>query len=175
MDLGLLVVRLVVGALFVGHGTQKLFGWFGGGGVRGTSDMMESLGYRPGRVHAALAGLGETTGGALLALGFVTAFGALAVIGVMVNAIASVHWRKGAWAQNGGYEYPLVMLTVAAGVAMAGPGRWSLDAAIGWRPYGTFVGLAALAAGVVAGAAVYWSRRPAAAAQRAEERTRRAA
>src|SRR5687767_13045552 len=97
MDIGLLVLRLVVGTLFVGHGTQKLFGWFGGYGLEGTGGWLRSLGYRGGKTAAAAAGLAEAVGGALLVLGFMTPFAAAAIIGVMINAIASVHLDKGVW------------------------------------------------------------------------------
>src|SRR3954471_7383566 len=114
MSLGLLVLRVVIGLLFVGHGTQKLFGWFGGHGLEGTGGFMASLGYRPGRQHALLAGLSEAGGGALFALGLFTPLAVAILIGVMVNAIGSAHWDNGLWVTNGGYEYPLVLCAAAA-------------------------------------------------------------
>lgn len=116
MDVGLLLLRLVVGGLFIGHGSQKLFGSFGGHGLEGTGSFMGKLGYRPGRPMAALAGFAELASGALLLLGFFTPFAAAGIIGVMFNAIISVHWRNGVWNQDGGIEYPLVLCTVAAAV-----------------------------------------------------------
>src|SRR5438477_12398674 len=109
MDLGLLILRLVVGALFIGHGTQKLFGWFGGHGLEGTAGFMHSLGYRPGKRYAALAGVAEAGGGALLLIGFLTPLAAAFIIGMMLNATLSVHLENGVWATNGGYELPRVM------------------------------------------------------------------
>jgi putative oxidoreductase len=122
MDFAIVVLRLVVGLLFVGHGTQKLLGWFGGPGLDGTEGMMHSLGYRPARAHAVLAGATEALGGLLLVLGFLTPLAAAAVIGVMLNAIGTVHGTKGLWVQNGGYEYNLVLITAAFAVATSAAG-----------------------------------------------------
>src|SRR5919202_1418937 len=105
MELGLLVLRLVVGALFVGHGAQKLFGSFGGHGLDGTGGFFESLGLRPGRHMAAAAGLNELVGGTLIVLGLLAPLGALLIVATMVVAIATVHAAKGLWATDGGYEY----------------------------------------------------------------------
>jgi putative oxidoreductase len=152
MDLVLLVLRVVVGLLFIGHGTQKLFGWFGGHGLAGTGGFFENLGLRPGRAHAAAGGLAEAGGGALLALGLITPVGAAAIIAVMTVAIATVHFTKGVWVTNGGYEYNLVMVAVAFALAGVGPGSWSLDNAIGIDWASTGWALAALGAGVLGGA-----------------------
>jgi putative oxidoreductase len=160
MDLALLILRVVVGLLFVGHGTQKLFGWFGGHGVEGTGGFFEALGYRPPRTQAALAGFAETAGGVLLALGLVLPLGAAMIIGVMVNAIVAVHWEHGIWATNGGIEYPLVNASVATALAFAGAGRFSLDAAIGWDLSGARWGLGALALGLISGVVFLVLRRP---------------
>jgi putative oxidoreductase len=177
MDLALLILRIVVGLLFVGHGTQKLFGWFGGYGVEGTGGFMEALGYRPPRTQAAFAGAAETAGGILLALGLFTPLGAAMIIGVMVNAIIAVHWEHGLWATNGGIEYPLVNATVATALAFAGAGRFSLDAAIGWDLFGARWGLGALALGLITGVVVLAFRRPPAPAAevRVDDEARRAA
>ena len=177
MDLALLILRIVVGLLFVGHGTQKLFGWFGGYGVERTGGFMETLGYRPPRTQAALAGAAETVGGILLALGLFLPLGAAMIIGVMVNAIVSVHWEHGMWATNGGIEYPLVNAAVATALAFAGAGRFSLDAAIGWDLSGAAWGLGALALGLVTGIVLLATRRPQAPAAevRAHDEARRAA
>jgi putative oxidoreductase len=171
IDVGLLVLRLVVGLLLIGHGTQKLFGWFGGYGLAGTGGWMESIGYRPGRTHAAVAGLAETGGGLLLALGFLTPLGAAAVIGVMVNAAMAVHRPHGLWVTDNGMEYVLVLSGVAAALAFAGPGEASLDAALDLGLNGIGWGLGALALGLLAAAAVLGSRRaePAHAAHAARE------
>ncbi len=131
LDLGLLILRTVVGLLFVGHGAQKLFGWFGGAGLTGTAAWMEQLGLRPGRLWALAAGLAEFVGGALLALGLLAPVAAVLIVAVMATAIALVHARNGLWVQNGGYEYPLVNSAVAVAVALAGPGRYALEPALG--------------------------------------------
>lgn len=159
MDIALLILRVVVGVLFVGHGTQKLFGWFGGHGIDGTSKMLGSLGFRPARAHAVLTGATETGAGALLAAGFLVPLAAAALVGVMLNAIVSVHWEHGLWSSNGGLEFPLVMATVATGVAFGGAGAVSLDNVIGWDVSGTAWGIGALALGIVVGSAVLATRR----------------
>ena len=134
MNVGLVLVRVVPGALLFGHGTQKLFGWFGGRGLAATGTGFASNGYRPGATFAFLAGFGEAGGGLLLALGLLTPLGCAAIIGVMLNAIVSVHWPKGIWATNGGFEYPLTLAFVAAGIAFTGPGEFSVDHALGLDP-----------------------------------------
>src|SRR5580765_1363950 len=113
VDLGLLMLRSVVGLTLAAHGTQKLFGWFGGYGLAGTGGFMEQLGFRPGRRAALMAGLSETVGGLLLALGAATPLAAALIVGVMLVATFSVHWTKGFFNHNGGYEYPLVLATAA--------------------------------------------------------------
>src|SRR5512135_1192075 len=110
MEIGLLVLRLVVGLTMAAHGGQKLFGWFGGYGLSGTGGFLESLGFRPGRVHAALAGLAELGGGLLLALGLLTPLGSALVLAVMVVAVGSVHLPKGFFVSDGGAEYNLVIM-----------------------------------------------------------------
>src|SRR5262245_10383726 len=126
MDVGLLVLRLVLGLTFAAHGTQKLFGWFGGYGIAGTGGFLESLGFRPGKVQAVLAGLSELGGGLLVAAGLVTPLGAALIIGVMVAAIGSVHLAKGFWVSNGGYEYNLLVIATAFALACIGPGEYSV-------------------------------------------------
>ena len=106
----MVLLRALIGALFVGHGTQKLFGWFGGGGPEGTGQMFESIGLRPGRRNAIAAGASEAGGGALFASGFATPLAAASLTGVMVSAIRHVHLQKGLWSTEGGYEYNLVLL-----------------------------------------------------------------
>jgi putative oxidoreductase len=159
MDIALVILRIVVGLLFVGHGTQKLFGWFGGSGIDGTTKMLGSLGYRPARAHALLTGVAEVGGGVLLAIGFLVPLAAAALVGVMLNAIASVHLKHGLWTTNGGLEFPLVMAAVPTAIAFAGAGVYSLDDAIGWGPSGTAWGIAAVAVGIVTGGAVFATRR----------------
>lgn len=140
------------------HGAQKLWGWFDGYGPHATGLFLESLGYRPGRRMAILAGLTEAGGGAFNVLGLLTPFAAAAILGVMVNAIGSVHWEKGAWADKGGFEYPLLISTVCAALGFAGPGRYSLDAASGLYLDGVW-GLTTLLIGFAVGLTVLSARR----------------
>jgi putative oxidoreductase len=160
MSIGLLLLRLVVGLLLVGHGTQKLFGWFGGGGLDGTTRTVESLGYRPGRTMAVMSGGAEALGGLSLALGFITPLGSAAIIGAMLNAILAVHLPNGVWNTKGGFEFPLTNATVAAALAFTGPGRFSIDHAIGFEPGHVVSGSFALLLGLVVGIIVFASRRP---------------
>jgi putative oxidoreductase len=152
MDLALLVVRVVVGVLFMGHGAQKLFGMFGGHGLEGTGGFFEQLGLKPGKFHAFNAGAAEFFGGALLAVGLLTPVAAVLIIGTMAVAIAAVHLPKGPWATDGGYEYNLVLMAVAFAVTGVGPGRWSLDNALGIDWTGTNWALGALVVGLVGAA-----------------------
>jgi putative oxidoreductase len=155
MELGLLVLRLVVGLLFMGHGAQKLFGMFGGHGLAGTAGFFEQgLGLKPGKVHATGAGAAEFFGGLLLALGLLTPFAAAALIATMAVAIATVHFSKGLWSTEGGYEYNAVLMAVAFAVTAVGPGNWSLDHALSLDLNGTAWALAALAAGILGGFAM---------------------
>lgn len=131
-DLGLLALRLGAGGVLIAHGTQKLFGWFGGGGLEGTAKAMEHMGFTPGRQSALAAGLGEAGGGALLALGLATPAAGAAAAGAMAGAVA-VHAPAGFFAQGGGFEYPAFLGFVAAGLGLAGPGRYSLDRVAGHR------------------------------------------
>jgi putative oxidoreductase len=130
MDLGRLALRGIVGPLFVGHGTQKLFGWFDGHGPDGTGGAFESMGLRPGKRHATAAGVAETTGGALLTLGALTPLASSLVSGVMITAIRKAHAKNGPWVTNGGWEYPAVLIGVSTALAESGPGRPSVDAAL---------------------------------------------
>ncbi|AIY09623.1 DoxX family protein [Paenibacillus polymyxa] len=125
---GLLLIRLVVGLLFVGHGAQKLFGWFGGYGPKGTGGWMESIGIKPGVLMAVAAGLMELLGGALFAVGLLTPLAALLITMTMLGAIVKVHGQNGIWATANGYEYPLVLIAVVVGIALIGAGPYSIDA-----------------------------------------------
>lgn len=163
MDLALLLLRLVIGLLFVGHGSQKLFGAFGGSGLKGTADAFDAIGLRPGHLHARAAGASELAGGALLALGLATPVGAAMVIAVMVAAVLTVHLPKGIWNANGGYELNLVMVASAVALAGVGPGEWSLDNALGIDWSSTGWALAALGVGLLGGlGTVIGGRMPAA-------------
>ncbi|BCG57756.1 DoxX family protein [Paenibacillus sp. URB8-2] len=126
--LGLLLVRLIVGLLFIGHGAQKLFGWFGGYGPKGTGGWMDSIGIKPGVFMAVLAGLLELLGGVLFALGLFTPLAALFITLTMLGAIVKVHGKNGLWVTANGYEYNAVLIVVAIGIALIGAGAYSLDA-----------------------------------------------
>jgi putative oxidoreductase len=149
MTIGLLLLRLVVGLTLAAHGSQKLFGWFGGGGVGGTARAMEQLGFTSGRRSAVMAGLAETIGGLLLALGAATPLAAAILLAVMLVATVSVHWKQGFFVMQGGYEYPMVLGLAALSLAFTGPGSLSVDALFrvhaagpGWGATALFVGLA---------------------------------
>src|SRR5881394_987866 len=116
-DLGLLVLRVVLGLIFAAHGAQKLFGWFGGYGIAGTGGFLETLGFRPGKTFAIAAGLGEFLGGLIVA--------------GMIVAMVTVHRKNKFFVTTNGIEHPLMFTTVAVGIALTGPGRYSLDAAVG--------------------------------------------
>src|SRR4051812_17472438 len=130
MAFGLLILRLVLGLTLAAHGTQKLFGWFGGGGPQGTSNFFRGLGFRSPFAMAIMAGLAELSGLAL-AFGLLTPLAALALVVVMMIAIATVHWTSGFWAGKGGYEFNLLIMASATALAAIGPGRWSIDHALG--------------------------------------------
>jgi putative oxidoreductase len=150
MEIGLVLLRLITGLTLAAHGAQKLFGWFGGPGLDSTGQFFEMIGFLPGRRHALMAGLAETSGGLLLALGLFTPIGAAVICSVMLVAL-TVHINKGFFAQNGGYEYTLVLGAAALSVAFTGPGPLSLDALLGIRLSGTLWGIAALSVGVLGG------------------------
>jgi putative oxidoreductase len=151
MDIALLVLRVVVGLFFAGHGAQKLFGAFGGHGIAGTAGFFDSIGMRPGRRHAIAAGTAEFAGGVLLILGLLTPLAAAMIIAVMVVAIATVHASNGPWVTDSGWEYNAVLIAVAFALTGASPGEISLDDAIGWMPDITGTGWAfgALGAGLL--------------------------
>jgi putative oxidoreductase len=151
MSYGLLLLRVVVGLAFVGHGTQKLFGWFGGYGPQGTGGFFASQGYRAGVVMAVAAGLCETVGGTLLALGFTTPLAGTLLAIVMINAIGSVTLKR---AFMLGSELEIAFLTIAVSLAATGPGRFSIDRAIGWDDNisGVWWGVAALVSAAIVSA-----------------------
>src|SRR5256714_10763310 len=153
MGLGKLVLRATLAAYFFGHGMQKLAGSFGGGGPEGTGEMFEQIGLRPGRENALLAGAAEAGGGSLLALGLFTPAAVSMLSGVMTNAIRHVHRQNGLWVTDGGIEYPAVILAVLAALGDSGPGRFSLDEALGIRLRGPVVTAGAVGGG--AAGAVY--------------------
>jgi putative oxidoreductase len=148
MKIGRLLLRLTVGGFFFGHGTQKLFGWFGGHGIDATSNMFDTLGMRPGRRNAIAAGTAEAVGGAALAAGLATPLAAGAITSVMLTAIHRVHLKNGPWVSNGGYEYNAVLIAAALALTEVGPGELSLDHAMGNERSGPGWTLAAAAIGV---------------------------
>jgi putative oxidoreductase len=149
MTIGRLLLRMTVGGFFVGHGTQKLFGWFGGNGLDATAQGFERLGLRPGRPNAIAAGMAEAGGGALLATGLATPLAASVLTATMMTAIDTVHAKNGPWLTNGGYEYNVVLIAAALALVEAGPGDLSLDAARGRERSGSGWTLAALATGAI--------------------------
>ncbi|MEH7480869.1 DoxX family protein [Neobacillus drentensis] len=128
MSIGLLIIRVVVGVSFMAHGAQKLFGWFGGYGLKGTGGWMESLGMKPGVMMALMAGLAELMGGLLFTLGLLTPLAGIMIAATMVMAIVKVHASNGYWATQNGYEYNLMLIAVVIGIALIGPGQFALDA-----------------------------------------------
>lgn len=126
MNIGLLIIRLIIGITIMGHGTQKLFGWFGGHGLKGTAGWMESIGLRPGVFMAFMAGATELLGGFLFAAGIFTWVGALFIVGTMLVAIFSVHGKNGYWVTQNGFEYNMILIAIAVGVALTGPGAYVL-------------------------------------------------
>ncbi|MFG2056182.1 DoxX family protein [Micromonospora sp. NPDC048930] len=149
MDVGLLLLRVLIGVLLAAHGAQKLFGWFAGHGLRGTADFLESLGWRPGRVFAVLLGTAELAGGLALAFGAGTPVAVGVIIAVLANAARIVHRPHGLWNTDGGYEYPLVLMGSALAVAVTGPGRFSIDHLAGWHPSPALGAVLALGVGVI--------------------------
>ena len=150
-NLGRLLLRVTVGSIFIEHGTQKLFGWFGGHGPSGTGQFFESLGLRPGRRNAIVAGIAEAGGGAFLVLGLATPAAASAVGSVMVTALRTAIWRDEIKVGTGGYE--LLLLANAVAIADSGPGPLSLDGLLGWERRGARWAAAALG-GALAGSAL---------------------
>jgi putative oxidoreductase len=165
LSAGLLVVRLVVGLLMAAHGSQKLLGWFGGYGIAGTGTYFESIGFRPGRVFATLAAATEVVSGLLVALGLLGPVGPALMLSVMIVAAVTVHWKNGLFAASNGIELALFYGTVAAGLALIGFGRYSLDAVLGLTSlYTPTWALVALTVGILGGVGNLLARRPVAAA-----------
>jgi len=149
MKLGRLILRLIVGGYFFGHGTQKLFGWFNGHGLDATAGMFESIGLRPGKRHATAAGIAEAAGGAALVAGAATPLASSVLIATMITAIHRVHAANGPWVTDQGYEYNLVLIAAAVALAETGPGSPSVDAALGIEKSGSKWALLALALGLI--------------------------
>lgn len=149
LDIALLVLRVGLGLFLFAHGAQKLFGWFGGHGLAGTGGFFDSIGFRPGKTNAFLAGLGEAGGGLLLALGLFTPIGGAAVVGTMLVA-ASVHQKAGFFTSDGGYELPLFYGISGVVLAIAGPGQFSIDDALDYPLADTWIGVTALVIAAIA-------------------------
>lgn len=160
MDQAILIARIVFGLVMAAHGSQKLFGWFGGYGLKGVGQFFEGLGFRPGRAFAAAAGIAEFFGGLLIALGLFGAVGPALMVSVMIVAAVTVHWRKGLFAGTDGIEVPLLYATAGVALALSGPGRYSLDALLGiarvWTPEANAI---VLALGIIGGIANLGLRR----------------
>ena len=150
-DIGLLILRLVIGGLQAGHGSQKLFGWFSGPGLKGTAGFLESMGLKPGTPWATAAAASEFGGGTLTTLGFLHPLGPLGTIGAMVMATAKAHWGKPIWASQGGAELPVMNMAAALALMLTGPGRFSLDRVFGIRlPRALVIAIAVVEAVVLA-------------------------
>jgi putative oxidoreductase len=184
MAYGLVLLRAVIGLTFFAHGAQKLFGWFGGHGPRGTAGFFGSMGFPAATLMALVAGASEAAG-LLFAVGFLTPFAAVGMASVMVVAVGSVHLRNGFWNMGGGYEFNLALWTVGVAVAATGPGRFSIDRLLGWDDnlHGLWWGVGVLGVSILGGLVVLALRREVAppseaaateeplARERAEERT----
>src|SRR5271165_5289519 len=155
MKIGRLLLRLTVGSLFFGHGTQKLFGWFGGHGLEATSNMFDSIGMRPGNRNAVAAGLAEAGGGAGIALGLATPLSAAVLTSTMLTAVNRVHLKNGPWLTNGGYEYNVVLIAALLALVEVGPGELSFDHLLGNERTGPGWTLIALAFGVAGALAAH--------------------
>ena len=131
MDIGILVIRVFFGLAVAAHGAQKLFGWFGGYGIKRTGEFFESLGFRPGTAFVVAAGGCEMGGGLLLTVGLFTPFGAAAVLTAMLVAMVSVHLKNGFFATGNGVELPFLYAAAAIGIALTGSGAISLDRLLG--------------------------------------------
>ncbi len=161
LDLGFLIARVLVGLLITAHGSQKLFGWFGGHGLEATGKYFGQLGFQPARLFATAAALGELSSGLLIAMGLFGPVGPALLLAVMIVAAISVHWPNGLFATNDGIELPLLYSIAAIRFALTGPGRYSLDALLGlqwaWMPVAIWI---AIVAGVSGGVVNLVLRRP---------------
>ena len=150
MKVGLTILRAILGLVFIGHGTQKLFGWFEGEGLADTGNSFDEIGLRPGPQQATSAGISETVGGALIATGFLMPVGCALITGVMTTAIRKVHAGKGPWFTAGGWEYNVVLIATVFAITDLGPGDWSLDRALGTEHAGPLWAATAVGVGAAA-------------------------
>lgn len=130
LDLGLLILRIVVGLTFAAHGAQKAFGWWGGPGPAGWRGALGGMGYQPPTVWAGVSTAIELVGGLLLALGFATPLAAAALLAQAIAIIGLAHWPKGFFNMQGGWEFPMSLLAGAAALLLTGPGAYSVDEAL---------------------------------------------
>jgi putative oxidoreductase len=150
VSIGLLVFRIVIGLSIAAHGSQKLFGWFGGHGLAGTGGFFEMIGFKPGRIFALAAGATEVASGLLIALGFLGPIGPALMLSVMIVAALSVHWKNGFFTQSNGIEITLLFGVSAIALAFTGFGAFSIDAVTGLETFFTPAeAIAALLLGVV--------------------------
>lgn len=127
MDYAIFMIRIVLGVTMIGHGTQKLLGWFGGNGFTKTATFLESLGAKPGTLMALAAGLSESFGGLFFAFGFLTPLACILIIIPMIAAILTVSGKNGYWITQNGSEYNILIIAVALAVFISGPGVFSVD------------------------------------------------
>ena len=154
MDMAMLLIRVTIGVLLIGHGAQHALGWFGGYGADGTGAWLESFGFRQGRRLALLLGGSEIAVGALFGAGFLVPLAVVGIVGITVAAAKTDHAGHGPWIWRNGYEYVLTLGVVAVSVAFAGPGAVSLDELLDLRLSGTGWGIAAAVAGLLSGMGV---------------------
>jgi putative oxidoreductase len=168
MDVSLLLLHVIVGLLFVGHGAQKLFGAFGGYGLEGTGGYFESIGLRPGKLHAFAAGTAEFAGGILLTLGLLLPLAAALIAATMTAAILTVHLPKGIWNHEGGLEYNLVLILLVLTLVAVGGGEYALDEALNLDLTSAAWAFGSVGAGVLGGIGAVLSGRLAPAGQGGE-------
>lgn len=150
MGVGRLLLRIVIGGIFIGHGMQKLTGAFGGAGLDATEKWMQRMRMYPPRRTALAVSLSETVGGAAIVLGAGMPVATAATTAAMATAVRKVHARNGFWNGKGGYEFNLTLVAATTALTIDGPGPLSLDALIGKHRWGVFWGLLGAGAGVVA-------------------------
>jgi putative oxidoreductase len=145
MAIALLISRIIIGLGMAAHGSQKLFGWYGGYGIKGTGGFFEQLGFKPGPLFALGAGLGEFVGGVLTALGVGGPIGPALIVMVLLVAIATVHLGHGFFVTKNGVEVPSIYIAGSLLIALAGPGLYSLDTLLGlngvWQPNAAWIAL----------------------------------